>query len=353
MKTGYIILLLLLFTACRDQADLPNKDARYPVSFTLPEIAAITRATVAEETALAAGEKVTIAAYNPNTKAFVAQTQYKVNTAGNGLEVDNSSDMFLSAGTYDFCVIVPGQTLTGDGRYGKIGPQVDALGSTTRAQMRSEATTITLDNLKHLASQITFTVRVVKDNTPITAFDVVQIEIEDMVTYTDDQGNVLVDNYRLPENELIIPGVGETERYTSIYIQNDASDPTVDYHENDPSGRTGKHYNIQKKPLIVYPRTNGSFKANIRLKIAEGSNSPVETNVSAKINHLAFEPGKRYLFEVNYGWDFVKFIVTVSPWTTVDNNQGQVGSGEQEVSTSYSVDEWGSLVELGGDLGGA
>ena len=77
MKTGYIILLLLLFTACRDQADLPNKDARYPVSFTLPEIAAITRATVAEETALAAGEKVTIAAYNPNTKAFVAQTQYK------------------------------------------------------------------------------------------------------------------------------------------------------------------------------------------------------------------------------------------------------------------------------------
>nr|WP_129734133.1 fimbrillin family protein [Parabacteroides goldsteinii] len=353
MKTGYIILLILLFAACRDQADLPDKETRYPVSFTLPEIAAMTRGTVAEETVLAADDKVTVAAYNPNTKAFVAQTQYKVNTAGNGLELDNSSDMFLSAGTYDFCAIVPGQTLTGDGRSGRIRPQVDALGSTTRAQMRSEATTIALDNLKHLASQIKFTVRVVKNDTPITAFNVVQIEIEDMVTYTDAQGDVLVDNYRLPENELIIPGADETDRYAPIYILNEASDPTFDYHLTDPDGRTGKHYNIQKEPLIVYPRTNGSFKANIRLNIAENNGNLVETNVSAKINHLAFEPGKRYLFEVNYGWDFVKFTVTVSPWTTVDNDQGQVGSGEQEVKSTFRVDEWGNLVELGGDMGGA
>lgn len=83
-----------------------------------------------------------------------------------------------------------------------------------------------------------------------------------------------------------------------------------------------------------------------------GQATAEEKTVYAKINRLAFEPGKRYLFEVNYGWDFVNFQVTVSSWTSIDNDQGQVGSGEQEVSTTFTVDEWGNLVELGGDMGG-
>ena len=128
-------MLVLLLAGCRNQVDLPEEGARYPVSFSLPEIAAMTRAVDGEQTALAADTKLTVAAYNPNTQAFVAQSHYKVNDAGNALELDNSADMFLSAGTYDFCTIVPGQVLTGNGSTGKIGPEVDALGSTTRAQM--------------------------------------------------------------------------------------------------------------------------------------------------------------------------------------------------------------------------
>lgn len=357
MKTGYIILLILLVAACRNEADLPENDIRYPVSFSLPEIATVTRAVVGEATSLEPGTTLTVAAYNPNTKAFVAQSQYKVNDAGTALVLDQSADMFLSAGTYDFCAIVPGQTLTGDGRSGKIADQVDALGSTTRAQMRSEATTITLANLQHLASQISFTARVVKDESPITTFQVLQIAIDSMVIYTDSQGTVEVDNYRLPENELIIPELKAAGRYGTIYIQNDPDDnPTFSYSATDPEGkRSGKHYNTQKTPRIVYPKASGTFKASIKIRIQDDTMSdPVEKTVYAKINRLAFEPGKRYLFEVNYGWDFVNFAVTVSPWTTVPNDHGQVGSGEQEVGTKFTVDEWGNLSEvLGGEMGGA
>lgn len=346
-------LLLGLLPACRSGVELPEEGTRYPVSFSLPEIATMTRAASGELTELAEGTTLTVAAYNPNTNAFVAQSHYKVNGLGTGLELDASSDMFLSAGTYDFCAIVPGQALSGDGRTGKIEPEVDALGSTTRAQMRSEATVITLQDLQHLASQISFTARVVKEESPITTFEICQIEIDNMVTYTNEQGAVVVDNYRLPENELIIPDPEQTDRFTSIYIINTVKDPTFDYQEEAPVGKTGKHYNIQKKPLIVYPRATDSFKATITINMQEtGQATAEEKTVYAKINRLAFEPGKRYLFEVNYGWDFVNFKVTVSPWTPVDNDQGQVGSGEQEVSTTFTVDEWGNLVELGGDMGG-
>lgn len=347
-------LLLWLLPACRDGVEVPEEETRYPVSFSLPEITAMTRAVNGTLTELTAGTTLTVAAYNPNTNAFVAQSHYKVNGAGTGLELDASSDMFLSAGTYDFCAIVPGQALTGNGRTGKIGPEVDALGSTTRAQMRSEATVITLQHLQHLASQVSFTARVVKENSPITTFEIRQIEIDNMVTYTDKMGNVVTDNYRLPENELIIPAPEDPERFTSIYIINTGDDPTFDYQATAPTGKTGKHYNIQKKPLIVYPRATSSFKATITINMQEtGQAAAEEKTVYAKINRLAFEPGKRYLFEVNYGWDFVNFKVTVSPWTSVDNDQGQVGSGEQEVSTTFTVDAWGNLVELGGEMGGA
>ncbi|MCD8267869.1 MAG: hypothetical protein LUD46_04990 [Parabacteroides sp.] len=355
MKTGYIVLLILLVAACRNEADLPDKDTCYPVSFSLPGIAAVTRAAVGEATSLAAGTKLTVAAYNPNTKAFVAQSQYKVNDAGTALVLDQSADMFLSAGTYDFCAIVPGQTLTGDGRSGKIADQVDALGSTTRVQMRSEATTIALGNLQHLASQISFTARVVKDESPITTFQVLQIDIDSMVIYTNQHGEVEVDNYRLPENELIIPELKAEGRYGTIYIQNDPdNNPTFSYSVTDPEGkRSGKHYNTQITPRIVYPKAGGTFKASIKVRIAENNGAEEEETVYAKINRLAFEPGKRYLFEVNYGWDFVNFAVTVSPWTAVSNDHGQVGSGEQEVGTTFTVDAWGNLVELGGEMGGA
>lgn len=354
MKTGYIILLILLLVACRNGVELPEEGTRYPVSFSLPEIAAMTRATE-EVVSLEAGTKLTVAAYNPNTQAFVAQSHYKVNSTATALELDQSADMFLSAGTYDFCAIVPGQTLTGDGRGGKIGKGEDALGSTTRAQMRSEVTTITLNNLKHLASQIHFTARVVKEDSPVTTFKIVQIEIDSMVTYTNNQGIVEVDNLRLPENELIIPALDAPNRYASIYILNDdENSPTFDYQADAPVGKTGKHYNIQKEPMIVFPRMNGSFKASIKVNIKDDTMpSAVEKTVYAKINRLAFEPGKRYLFEVNYGWDFVYFTVTVSDWTTVQNDHGQVGSGEQEIGTTFTVDAWGNLVELGGDMGGA
>ena len=348
-----ICLLLGVLSACRNEAELPEEGARYPVSFSLPEITAMTRATSGDATSLTPGTALTVAAYNPNTQAFVAQSQYKVNTAGTGLELDQSADMFLSAGTYDFCAIVPGQTLTDTGRGAKIGKGVDALGSTTRAQMRSEATNITLNNLKHLASQIHFTARVVKEDSPVTTFSIVQIQIDSMVTYTGTQGEVLVDNLRLPENELIIPALDASERYTSIYIQNTIDNVTFDYQENAPTGKTGKHFNTQKDPMIVFPRANGSFKATIVVNIAEDNGQAEEKTVYAKINRLAFEPGKRYLFEVNYGWDFVYFTVTVSNWTSVENNHGEVGSGEQEIGTTFTVDEWGNLVSLGGDMGGA
>lgn len=354
MKTGYIALLVLLLAGCSNPTDLPEEENRYPVSFNLPEIAAMTRAATGELTELTAGTTFTVAAYNPNTKAFVAQSHYKVNDAGTGLELDASSDMFLSAGTYDFCAIVPGQVLSGDGRTGKIGPEVDALGSTTRAQMRSEATVITLQHLQHLASQISFTARVVKEESPITTFEVVYINLDNMVTYTNEQGAVVVDNYRLPENELIIPGLDAPDRYYTMQIQNTESSKTFDYQEK-VEGKSGKHYNIQKTPLIVYPRASSSFKATIAINIQDNTMAtPEEKTVYAKINRLAFEPGKRYLFEVNYGWDFVNFKVTVSPWTSISNDHGQVGGGEQEVGTTFTVDEWGNLNEvLGGDMGGA
>ena len=71
----------------------------------------------------------------------------------------------------------------------------------------------------------------------------------------------------------------------------------------------------------------------------------------ATINKLAFETGKSYQFEVNYGWDFVGFTITVTPWNSVNNGQNEVGGGEQEIQHRFEVNEWGDLVELGGDIG--
>lgn len=355
MKTGYILLLVLLLAACSNEVELTDSTRLYPVCFSLPDITGMTRAAASEgETTLPNDSTLTIAAYNPNDKSFVTQKNYKVvNNALVALASGNSTEMYLAAGTYDFCAIVPAQKLTENGTRGKIAPGVDALGSNTRALVNAENKKVTLNTLQHLASQISFTVRVVKENSPITTFKVVKVEIENMVTYTDGEG-ALVNNYLLPENKLIIPTTGETERYASIVMENTEDNPTFTYSATAPGGKNGKHYSSQKTPLIVYPRAAMPFKAKITVNMAENGGEVSPKEIETKIKSLVLEPGKRYLFEVNYGWDIVNFKLTVSNWTSIDNEQTEVGGGEQSVGTTFDVDEWGNLTEtLGGDMGGS
>ena len=56
---------------------------------------------------------------------------------------------------------------------------------------------------------------------------------------------------------------------------------------------------------------------------------------------------------MNFGWEFMNFTILVADWDYKDNGQGDVGSGEQEISSTFTVDEWGTAVDLGGNLGGA
>ncbi len=61
-KRSYIVLLIVLLAACRNEADLPDTSALYPVRFSLPEITSVTRAVNGDLTDLAADTKLTVAA---------------------------------------------------------------------------------------------------------------------------------------------------------------------------------------------------------------------------------------------------------------------------------------------------
>ena len=260
--------------------------------------------------------------------------------------------MYLSAGVYDFCTISPAQTLSADGKSATIAKEVDLLGSVTRALMLSEATTIDLDDLSHLASQIKFTFRVVhnKDKADWTKFQVKNVKIGGLVSSFDN-------NLQLPENKLLVPSVGETDKFESTETEIDNSvGAAFDYSETI-SGKSGSFYNIQKNPLLVFPRAADPFKVTVTVeeekKTADGTSTSETKQYSATISHVAFEPGRQYHFIVNFGWEFMNFTILVADWDYKDNGQGDVGSGEQEISSTFTVDEWGTAVDLGGNLGGA
>lgn len=343
-KSNNIWIVLLLLASCRQDTVVPDGEELYPVTFSLPEVEVMSRAA---EGSLQEGETLTIAAYNPDTKDMAGESQYVVSSGGLGLAAD-APPLYLPAGTYDFCTMVPGTGLSENGRSITIAAGVDALGSVTRAQMLPEPTSVTLNSLGHLTSQVSFTVRVVTASSPISTFKVKKIVLNDMV-------GAQANNYQLPENKWVM---SETNSGT-LTIDN-SSDDKFNYSAEAPDGKNGKHYNTQKEPLIIFPRAAAQFKATITLSVGEekGDGDAVgaaiveeEKEVTATINKLAFEPGKSYQFEVNYGWDFVGFTITVTPWNPVDNGQNEVGGGEQEIQHRFEVNEWGDLVELGGDIG--
>lgn len=345
MKNIYysLCIITLLSGSCR-QEEVPEKATLYPVSFSLPAIEAMTRASEGA-TDLANGATLTIAAYDPTTEVLVTQCNYTVSSGS--LAADPAgSKMYLAAGTYDFCAISPAQTLASDGKTATIEKDVDILGSVTRALMGPEDTNIELNDLSHLASQLRFTFRMVKNNTDLEEFKVQKVTISDMVTS-------FADNLLLPANTLSIPQASETVKYESLEIINSDDVPTFDYSTTAPSGyTTGSHYNIQKEPMQVFPRADESFKVTV--EISEKRTNDASASVkkySATISRVAFDPGKQYHFMVNFGWDFMDFTVTVSDWVAKDNGQGAVGSGEQEINSTFVVDEWATPVELGGDLG--
>lgn len=335
-KSISIWIVLLLLASCRQDPVVPDGEELYPVTFCLPEVEVMTRATDGET--LEEGATLTIAAYNPDTKVMTGKSQYVV-ASGSLKKAEDATPLYLPAGTYDFCTMVPGTDLSDDGRSISIAAGVDALGSVTRAQMLPEPTSVTLNSLEHLTSQVGFTVRVVTASSPIETFKVKKIVMNGMVA-------AQAGNYKLPENEWVIPATNEG----TLTIDNSREDQ-FDYSLTAPSGKNGKHYNTQKEPLIIFPRTAAMFEALITLTVGEKDGETTDREVKATINKLAFEPGKRYLFEVNYGWDFVGFTITVTSWNPVDNNQSEVGSGEQEIKHTFTVDQWGNLVELGGDIG--
>lgn len=340
-----ILALLLLLAGC-DKADVgrgENDGKGYPVSFTLAELRPM-RAADGDATDLQAGTALTIAAYNPNSGKLVAARQYKVNSAADGLELDGSitdnEPMYLPVGTYDFCAMTPVQTLTGEGKHGTVAQGTDAFGSVTRAQMGADATTIPLNNLDHLASQISFTVQVVKQEVDsVVSFAVQSIEIEGMVKAT-------TDNYLLPENKLVIPAIEETDRFEKLTI--DGSDAFTAGEKGDGSGPG--YINTQKTPRVVFPKAESTFNAIIKVKIQRNKEAEATDRLlSVKINRLAFEPGKRYLFEVNYGWDYVRFNITVAPWTTVTDDS-EVGGGVQTVTHTININPWGEDIKLDMDI---
>lgn len=343
-KSHNLWVILLLLVSCRQEMVVPDGAEHYPVTFNLPAVEVLTRAEDGD--ALATGATLTIAAYDPDTKEMVGASRYVVmNAEATGLELaTDASPLYLPAGTYDFCAMAPQQTLSDGGRAVTIGSGVDALGSVTHAQMQAAPTAVTLNNLKHLASQVSFTVRVVATNSPVTEFKVIKIVVDGMV-------EPQTGNYKLPENEWIMPLASETDKFGELVIDNTDGDK-FDCPENAPEGKSGKFFHIQKEPSIVFPKAAATLHATLSLKVGIDNGTAEDKTVRATINNLAFEPGKRYLFEVNYGWDFTTFTVKTVAWTQVDNPQGEVGSGEQEIgNNTFTVDEWGNLIDLGGIIG--
>ncbi|UBD77015.1 hypothetical protein K6V26_12105 [Parabacteroides goldsteinii] len=335
-KSNNIWIVLLLLASCRQDTVVPDGEVLYPVTFSLPEVEVMTRATESE--ALGNGKTLTITAYNPDTKEMAGSSQYVASSGSLGLAT-GAGLLYLPAGTYDFCTMVPGTGLSEDGRSITVAANVDALGSVTRAQMLPEPTSVTLNSLDHLAAQISFTVRVVTATSPITTFEVKKVVVNGMV-------EARADNYKLPENEWVMPDVFNG----NLTIDNQSGN-LFTYSADAPDGKNGKHYNIQKEPLVIFPRPAGTFEAVITLNVGEENKAAVERTVKATINKLAFEPGKRYLFEVNYGWDFVSFTVTVAAWNPVDNNQDTVGSGEQEIEHIFTIEGSWVDVSLEGEIG--
>ncbi|MCD7848904.1 MAG: fimbrillin family protein [Parabacteroides sp.] len=339
MKRIYIVLIFaLLAVSCRQEEEI-DRAALYPVDFTLPGIEVITRAAGTEN--LPSDATLTIAAYNATTGELAAQGGYKVSD-GSLVPKDNGKPIYLGTGAYDFCAVSPLQTLATDGKSATISKGTDLLGSVTRAEMQPGGTTITLDDLRHLTSQIKFTLRWVYTNTTVKTFKVKTIVISDMVK----SGKLL-----LPENKLDIPGTEVTDRYEPLTIDN-TNGTLFDYSATASSGKTGSHYNTQKKPLMVFPRAAEPFTVTVTVDFQDGEVAQSSKTYRATIRNIAFEPGKQYQFMVNYGWDYMNFTVSVSGWDSKDNSQGDTGSGEQEIITSVTVDEWGNPVDLGGNLGG-
>ena len=254
--------------------------------------------------------------------------------------------MYLPVGTYDFCAMTPKQTLTGNGNYGTVGQGVDALGSVTQAQMGAASTPVVLKDLDHLASQISFIVQVVPQKLDsVASFAVQTIEIGGMVASKED-------NYLLPDNLLEIPETGAADRFETLTIGGTDAFTTGD----KGTGAGPGFINTQKTPLIVFPKAASTFNAVIEVKIKKAQAAALDTgsgaegeeetiNLNAKINRLAFEPGKRYKFEVNYGWDYVRFSITAADWTTVKDGS-QVGDGEQTVGHEIKIGQWDKDIDL-------
>ena len=252
-KSNNIWIVLLLLASCRQDTVVPDGEELYPVTFSLPEVEVMTRAA---EGTLQEGETLTIAAYNPDTKEMAGESQYVVSSGGLGLAMD-ATPLYLPAGTYDFCTMVPGTGLSEDGHFITIAADVDALGSVTRAQMLPEPTSVTLNSLGHLTSQVSFTVRVVTASSPIETFKVKSIVVDGMVAAQDN-------NYKLPENEWVMP----VENNGTLTIDNSSGDE-FNYSAEAPGGKNGKHYNTQNEPLIIFPRAAAQFKATITLDVKE------------------------------------------------------------------------------------
>lgn len=333
-------LLSVLLAGCNGEDGLHGEGdgTLYPVSFKLADLMQGTRATGSETpTRLTAGTGLTIAAYNPNNQAFVAMTQYKVNASANGLELQEGNDpMYLPVGTYDFCAMTPPQTsLSADDLYGTVPEETDALGSVTREQMGATETDITLSNLKHVASQIQFTVQVVKQKvSTIRSFTVQSIDVSGMVAAANN-------NYCLPENRLLMPEIGETGKYKTLTIGGDGIFSTGEAGNGTVAGFVNK----QNNPFIVFPKKESSFDAVVKVNIQAGEEiGSTLKELKVKVNRLAFEPGKLYLFEVNYGWDYVRFSISVADWVPIELTDG-VGGGEQAVKNKVTIAEWTETID--------
>lgn len=350
MKKSYCLWILILLAAGCRQEEITEEGTRYPVSFNLPVIERLTRASDGTTGALGSGTTLTVAAYNQNAGNLAAQCDYTVNAAGTMEPTTPGAKMYLSAGVYDFCTISPKQTLNVDGKWAMIAKEVDVLGSVTHALMLSEATTIELDDLSHLASQIKFTFRVVhnKDKADWTKFQVKNVKIGDLVKSFEN-------NLQLPENKLVVPAAGEAGKFESAETEIDNSAGAAFDYTETLSGKSGSFYNVQINPLPVFPRAADPFKVTVTVDeektTIDGTSTSETKQYSATISHVAFEPGKQYHFIVNFGWEFMNFTVLVADWDHKDNGQGDVGSGEQEISSTFTVDEWGTPVDLGGNLG--
>ena len=338
-----VCLLAGLLAGCNGDDGLHGEGdgTLYPVSFELADLMQATRATGSETpTGLAAGTGLTIVAYNPNNQAFVAMRQYKVNASADGLELEDGNDpMYLPVGTYDFCAMTPLQTsLSAGNLYGTVPENTDALGSVTQEQMGAEKTNITLGNLKHVASQIQFTVQVVKQKvSAIQSFTVQSIDVSGMVA-------AATDNYYLPENRLLMPDIDETGKYKTLTIGGEGVDDVFTAGEAG-DGSVAGFVNKQKNPLIVFPKKESSFDAVVKVNIqAAGETGPALKDLKVKVNRLAFEPGKLYLFEVNYGWDYVRFSISVADWVPVELTDG-VGGGEQAVKNKVTIAEWTETID--------